>query len=229
MSSYGAWELKTGYQRSLAFGLVSSLLLFTGAFLAAYFLDQIPIRLTDSKKHTIRIKLYQTFLDLPNSFSTEPARPSTLPVEPPKKGRLMIDSLIQAPDLEWPESPLFANGDLSETGLGGIGGYAKDLSYSSADTIIDLDEFDLRPVILYKVDPKCPELARRGRITGTVTAKVLVGKNGLVEEVSIMKSTNEIFDDEVIAALKLWVFRPWVERNRCLPFRFTVMVEFVLR
>ncbi len=92
-----------------------------------------------------------------------------------------------------------------------------------------MDEFDLKPVILFKVDPKCPELARRGRIAGAATAEVLVGENGLVREVSIKKSTNVIFDDEVIAALKLWVFQPWVERNRCLPFRFTVLVEFVLR
>ena len=141
----------------------------------------------------------------------------------------MMDSLIQAPNLEWPEGPFFANDDLSEMGLAGVGGNAGDSSDSSEDTVIDLDVFDLKPVILFKVDPKCPELARRGRITGTVLAEVLVGRDGLVREVSIKKSTNEIFDDEVNAALKLWVFRPWVERNRCLPFRFTVLVEFVLR
>ena len=65
--------------------------------------------------------------------------------------------------------------------------------------------------------------------TGTVTAEVLVGRDGLVREVSIKKSTTIIFDDEVTGALKLWVFRPWVDRNRCLLFRFTVMVEFVRR
>lgn len=141
----------------------------------------------------------------------------------------MIDSLIQAPDLEWPEPHSFANEVQSETGMAGVDGNETGAAGSPDDTVIDLDEFDLRPVILFKVDPKCPELARRKRITGTVTAEVLVGRDGLVREVSIKKSTNEIFDDEVNAALKLWVFRPWVERNRSLPFRFTVMVEFVLR
>ncbi len=140
-----------------------------------------------------------------------------------------MDSPIQAPILTWLRDPLFANDGLSRMGLAGVGGNGPDLSGLLGDSVIDLDAFDLRPVILFKVDPKCPELARRGRITGTVTAEVLVGKKGLVQEVSIKKSTNEIFDDAVNAVLKLWVFRPWVERSRCLPFRFTVMVEFVLR
>ncbi len=141
----------------------------------------------------------------------------------------MIDSSIQAANYEWPEPHPFLDGSESREGLAGVDRNETGPSGLPEDTIIDLDEFDLRPVILFKVDPKCPELARRKRITGTVTAEVLVGKDGLVREVSISKSTNEIFDDEVNAALKLWVFRPWVERNRCLPFRFTVVVEFVLR
>lgn len=192
-----------------------------------YLLERTRITPLGTKTHALRIELTPPFVELSHSFPARAvSRPLRLPVQPPRGSRFMIDSLVQAVDFERPRP--YPSLDGGESGAG-LSGNATEPSDSSDDTIIDLDEFDLRPVILYKVDPKCPELARRGRITGTVTAEVLVGRDGLVREVSIKKSTNIIFDDEVTAALKLWVFRPWVERNRCLPFRFTVMVEFVLR
>lgn len=229
MSVYGAWELKTSYQRNLSFGLISALFLSLNLFLITYFIDRIQILPTDLKHHSVKVKLLQPVLGSLNSFPAEPTGAPILSVQPPRENRLIMDSLIQTDDFEWPTPRPFANKEGVGGGLMEIFGNETGFSDTSDDTIIDLDEFDLRPVILFKVDPKCPELARRGRITGTVTAEVLVGRDGLVREVSIKKSTNIIFDDEVTAALMLWVFRPWVERNRCLPFRFTVMVEFVLR
>ena len=229
MSNYGAWELKTNYQRNLGFGLVCSLVVSSSLFLAAYFFSRVRISPAASKKTFVRIKLSQPYLRPINSSPVEPARPTDPPVPTPREGHLRGDIPFKAPILKWPKGPLFANLGHLKMGLAGVGRNSENGSDSTADTIIDLDEFDLRPVILYQVEPKCPELARRGRITGMVTAEILVGKNGLVQEVTIKKSSNIIFDDEVLAALRQWVFRPWVERNRCLPFRFTVMVEFVLR
>ena len=229
MSVYGAWELKTSYQRNLSFGLISSLFLSLNLFLITYFIDRIQILPTDLKDHSVKVKLFQAVLGSLNSFPAEPTGAPILSVQPPRGNRLVMDSLIQTDDFEWPAPRPFANKEAVGGRLVEIFGNETGFSDTSDDTIIDLDEFDLRPVILFKVDPKCPELARRGRITGTVTAEVLVGRDGLVREVSIKKSTTIIFDDEVTGALKLWVFRPWVDRNRCLLFRFTVMVEFVLR
>ena len=176
MSTYGAWELKASYQRNLSFGLVSSLLLFSGLFLATYLLRTVWISPFDTKVHTIMVKLIPPISRPSNSSPAGPVRPPSLPVQPPRGDELMIDSLIQAPDLEWPEPRSFANEDQSETGTVGVAGNETEPSGSPNDTVINLDEFDLRPVILFKVDPKCPELARRGRITGTVTAEVLVGR-----------------------------------------------------
>lgn len=229
MSNYGAWELKTGYQRNLGFGLVCSLFLSLNLFLVFFFFSRVQIAPGNLKRHSIQIKLSHSFLSPSNSSPIEPAEPPNVPAQTPEEDHLLMDIPIKAPILKWPKGPHFIDGGFARTGLAGVGAQAENRSDTSADTAIDLDEFDLRPVILYQVDPKCPELARRGRITGTVMAEILVGKNGLVQEVTIKKSSNVIFDGEVLAALRQWVFRPWVERNRCLPFRFSVIVEFVLR
>jgi TonB family protein len=229
LSNYGAWELKTNYQRNLGFGLVCSLLVSSSLFLAAYSFSRVQISPAASKKTAVRIKLSQPFLSLLNSSPVKLATPTNPPVPTPGESHLLGDIPIKAPILKHSKGPLFINGGLTKTSWAGVGGQAEDWSDSSADSVIDLDEFDMKPIVLYKVDPKCPELAQRRRITGTVTAIVLVGKNGLVQEVSIKNSSNSIFDEEVLAALRQWVFRPWVERNRSFPFRFTIIVEFVLR
>ncbi len=119
MPSYGAWELKTGYQRNLSFSLVCSLLVSLSLFLVTYFFSWVQVLPTDLKKHTIRLKPFRPLLGSLNPSPLEPVRPPIVPLQPPRKGRLMIDSLMQALDLDWPESPLFPNDDLSETGLGG--------------------------------------------------------------------------------------------------------------
>jgi len=229
MSVYGAWELKTGYQKYLAFGFGSSLGLFSCVFLASFLFRRALTPPPNTNDHSIVFKLTPAISKPLNRSPAGPVRPLLPTVQLPKSSRFMVDSLIQAMDFEWPKPRPFPYNDVSEKGMAGTGGTGAALSGSPEGTIIDLDEFNLRPVLLFKVDPKCPEAARRRRMTGTVIAVVLVGNDGLVREVSIKNSTNEIFDDEVNEALKLWIFRPWVERNRCFPFRFTVMVEFVLR
>jgi len=66
-AAYGAWELKASYQRNLTFGLVSSLLLSSGVFLATYFLGRVRILPADTKTHTIRVKLTPSILRPSNS------------------------------------------------------------------------------------------------------------------------------------------------------------------
>jgi protein TonB len=60
----------------------------------------------------------------------------------------------------------------------------------------------------YRVDPVFPRQAQRDGISGNVVAYVYVSPSGSVTDVKIIRSTNRIFDREVIRALSQWKFNP---------------------
>jgi len=60
----------------------------------------------------------------------------------------------------------------------------------------------------YRVEPVFPRQAQRDGLSGTVIAHVYVSPAGTVTDVKITRSTNRIFDREVIRALSQWKFNP---------------------
>ena len=65
------------------------------------------------------------------------------------------------------------------------------------------------PASLIRVEPEYPSLAREARVDGRVVAQVLVGVDGLVQDV-LMDPRHSIpmLDDAAIAAERQWVFTP---------------------
>jgi periplasmic protein TonB len=60
----------------------------------------------------------------------------------------------------------------------------------------------------YRVDPVFPRQAQRDGISGNVIAHVYVSPSGSVTDVKIIRSSNRVFDREVIRALSQWKFNP---------------------
>ena len=60
----------------------------------------------------------------------------------------------------------------------------------------------------YRVDPTFPPQAIRQGLQGSVVAWVHVAPNGSVTQVEIKRSSNRIFDREVIRAMSQWKFNP---------------------
>jgi protein TonB len=60
----------------------------------------------------------------------------------------------------------------------------------------------------YRVEPVFPRQAQREGISGSVIAHVYVSPSGTVSDVKIIRSSNRIFDREVIRALSQWKFNP---------------------
>lgn len=78
--------------------------------------------------------------------------------------------------------------------------------------------------ILKEVSPNYPRQAETVRYSKTVTveAKFLVGTDGSIEEVQIIKSHEKFgFDKEVISALKKWKFKPVVYKGKNIKVYFT--------
>jgi protein TonB len=66
---------------------------------------------------------------------------------------------------------------------------------------------------IYSVDPVFPEEARERDLTGYVDLEFTVRWDGVVEDVTVLKSQPlGIFDQAAVAAVKQWRYRP-VQRN----------------
>jgi TonB family protein len=102
--------------------------------------------------------------------------------------------------------------------------------YITTEIILDSYKHEREPWIK-KVYPVYPDNAFKNKIEGKVILKALIGKGGKVNRVVLISSTNTIFNDASINALKKWAFEPammngkYVEVWVQVPFIFKLKKE----
>lgn len=84
------------------------------------------------------------------------------------------------------------------------------------------------PVPIYRVEPGYTEAARRGRIEGVVILEAIIDADGHVHDVRVLKALPEGLDDEAIAAVRQWKFRPGTRDGQPVPVIFTLTINFRL-
>lgn len=67
--------------------------------------------------------------------------------------------------------------------------------------------------LIYSKMPVFPEAALKARLSGSVVVEIIVDEKGSVENVRIMSSTNPIFNDNAIEAVKTWRFTPPTDKK----------------
>jgi TonB family protein len=82
-------------------------------------------------------------------------------------------------------------------------------------------------LILTKVDPIYPPLARRARIQGTVILKVLINESGDVENLQLF-SGHPMLAPAVVDAVKQWKYKPYLLNGEPIEVETRVMVNFSL-
>lgn len=82
------------------------------------------------------------------------------------------------------------------------------------------------PVVISKVEAKSTDEARRKRFTGTVSVSLVVGEDGVPRDIHINNSPGMGLDENVIAALKQWRFKPATKDGIPVPVRATIEVTF---
>ena len=83
------------------------------------------------------------------------------------------------------------------------------------------------PVLILKVQPEYPEIARQARKEGNVILQAVIGTDGHVESVSILRS-EPLFDKAAMRAVSQWIYRPAKLNGLPVKVFFTVYVEFRL-
>jgi TonB family protein len=84
------------------------------------------------------------------------------------------------------------------------------LQKAKAGALIPLEQVEIAPVLIKKVEPKYPPLALRSEVGGIVTVNALISEKGDVLRTEILKGVKDGFGLEGAAetAVRLWKFRP---------------------
>lgn len=93
------------------------------------------------------------------------------------------------------------------------------------EEILEFFAVEQPPTIIKEVKPVYPELARKAMLEGQVILRFLVGKDGRVERVEVLKG-EEIFRQAAINAVSQFVFKPAIQNDKpvrvwmAMPIRF---------
>jgi periplasmic protein TonB len=83
------------------------------------------------------------------------------------------------------------------------------------------------PQRIHEVAPQYPALARSVRVSGIVILETVIGEDGTVGDVRVLRSI-PLLDQAAIDAVKQWRFSPTLLNDRAVPVVMTVTVNFNL-
>jgi protein TonB len=84
------------------------------------------------------------------------------------------------------------------------------------------------PVVIDRVDPDYPEIARKGKVAGVVIVEAIIDANGNVDQVKVIKGLPMGLSDAAVSAVKRWKFKPGTLNGQPVPVIFNLTVNFKL-
>lgn len=84
------------------------------------------------------------------------------------------------------------------------------------------------PVLVRRVEPSYPEIARRSRTRGVVVIEAIIDREGNVTDARILRGLPMGLDHEALEAVHQWKFKPALLNGRPVPVVFTLTVNFQL-
>jgi len=162
----------------------------------------------------------------PLSQQSQPQVAIAQPTAPPTVG-----APIPVPETEAPQEQTIATQEeiSNMIGSGSTGGDSVVIQPPS-DELPAFGEFvyvEELPEAITRVPPDYPEIARASGTEGTVMLQALVGKDGKVKDVRVVKSV-PVLDDAAVKAVKQWVFKPALSNNKPVAVWVAVPVRFSL-
>ena len=118
----------------------------------------------------------------------------------------------------------------------GAGGGGDSLVVSDEGLLFENEEpemdafipYQTPPVIVKRVEPIYPELARKAGMQGKVFIKILIDKEGKVKRAVVMQGP-EIFHEAATSAVMQWVFKPAIQHDRPIAIWMVIPVSFQLQ
>jgi TonB family protein len=85
------------------------------------------------------------------------------------------------------------------------------------------------PVIIYKVDPDYTQKAKDEHVEGSVLLDLIIGSNGLPHDVIVARSLYPGLDENAVAAISTWKFKPAEKDGKPVAISAKIEVNFKLR
>ena len=225
---YGAPELKEVAKkymfRGVLFGSVAWLLLFLLSFGTTVFMRMRP-------HETKVVVVPYRELAAPPPLTDKPPPPQvaiTQPVAPPS-----VAIPVPVPDAEAPPEQVIASQEeLAQTAPGPASeGEQLVVAPPDDDALPKFGDYvyvEELPEVITRIPPDYPDLARSAGVDGVVQLQALVGKDGKVKDVKVMKGV-EMLNDAAVKAVKQWIFKPALSNNKPVAVWVAVPVKFSLQ
>jgi len=232
-SPYGAFEMKSKYQRNFALGTI-----FTTSFVALILIvNWIIASLPEEEIYAAPAIVIKTIADLgpPPSITKKPpqvqvnqpqvAAPKVGIPKPVADEEVLDEDVVIATQDEMAE---ISRPDITDQ----EGGDNIVVDINDDDFLPAPDDFvpvEIYPVMIYEETPKYPRLAEGAGITGRVWVKVLVDEDGNVMKSMVGKTSGtESLDLAAVEASYKNKFKPGIQNGRPVKVWVTYKVDFKL-
>ena len=76
------------------------------------------------------------------------------------------------------------------------------------------------------VNPVYPPDAKKAKLSGTVVLHVLIGKDGTIKTLDVASSTNPVFNQSALEAVKQWTYKPYLLNGEPTEVETTITVNY---
>jgi len=140
----------------------------------------------------------------------------------------------QSAGLAWPSELLATLKHLGEPGVGVGRGDGPRFGVPAATPSADTDKpsvttVDTKPVALTRPTPRYTEAARAKGIQGSVLMRVLVGEDGYVKSVRVVRGLSDGLTEEAMNEARQIKFKPAMKEGKPVPFWIGLEISFSIR
>ena len=199
--------------------LVSSVGLTAAVFLVLPLLQA----LNQPPSTDLIVQSMNTILDAPDPPPEPEPEPEEEPEEDPPP-----ELVEEAPPLDLSQLELALNPGVSDGWLGGEFEVKLNTAVSQStdvDSLFSIADLDQKPRAVYQTSPVLTKEVR-AMAPGTVYIVFIVNEEGRVENPIIQNSTDPVFENPALNAIKKWKFEPGKRNGEPVRFRMRVPITF---
>lgn len=232
---YGAFELKSTYQRNMMLGNLSVIVLTIIIGLGIWLYKFVTIE-DDVPRNVIRIK---TIADLGIPPSLIPQQPQ-INIEKPKTAppKVGIPQAVEEDEIVGEEFTIATREEIYDFNtpvFDPVGGQGSEIIIDIPDSAYEPtpEEFipvEVQPRQIYEEEPVYPRLALEGGFTAKVIIEALIDIDGSVKKAQVKHCTrpNMGFEDAAVRAAYKCRYRPAIQSNEPVEVWISYVVKFVI-
>lgn len=225
---YGAPELMEVAKKYMFRATVAGIGSIVGVFVIMFTVNLI---ITQQQKAIPVVQMQVSDLAAPPPLSqdTPPPQVQVTPAAAPPAAAIPVP----VPDAEAPQEQTIMSQEEISTSTPGVAetGDGNQIVVAPSDDALpafgDYVYVEELPEAVTRVPPSYPDLAREAGVDGTVMVQALVGKDGNVKDVRVVKSI-PMLDEAAKSAVRRWVFKPALSNNKPVAVWVGVPVKFSL-